>query len=84
MTAAADLARAFIADAERLENSPLTQIDAAINAIAALDPRALDDECIQLYLRIKYERSLDALEIFACRATAMHIAEQLLSNLEPE
>jgi hypothetical protein len=75
-------AHAYLADAECLENSPLTQIDAAINAIAALDPRALADEGIQRYLRLKYERPLDALELVAYRATALRMAKTLLSNLE--
>lgn len=74
------VARAYLADAECLENSPLTQIDAAINAIAALDPRALVDEGIQRYLRLKYERPLDAPEVAGYHATALRIAKQLLSN----
>lgn len=75
-------ARACIADAERQENSPLTQIDAAIQAITLLNHSALADEDIQRYLRLKYERPLDALELFAYHATALRIAKQLLSKLE--
>lgn len=76
------VARAYLADAECPENSPLPQIDAAINAIAALDPRALADDDIQRYLALKYTRTLDALELFAYRATALRIAKQLLSKME--
>lgn len=75
-------ARACIADSERAENSPLTQIDAAILAIAFIDRIALADENIQRYLRLKYERQLDALELFAFHAIVLRIAKQLLSSLE--
>jgi hypothetical protein len=75
-------ARACIEDAERPENSFLTQIDAAIQAIRVLAPAALADEDIQCYLQLKYERSLDVLELSAYRATALHMAKKLLSNLE--
>lgn len=77
-------ARACIADAERPENDPLTQIDAAIQAIAYLDREALADEDIQRYLALKYERPLDALEQFAYRATALRIAKTLLSSREKQ
>ncbi len=77
-------ARACIADAERPDNSPLTQIDAAVQAIRVLDPSALADEDIQRYLRLKYERPLDALERFAYHGTALLLAKKLLSNVEPE
>lgn len=73
-------ARACIADAERPENSTPTQIDTAILAIAFLDRSALADEGIQRYLRLKYERPLDALELVGYRATALRIAKQLLAN----
>jgi hypothetical protein len=75
-------ARACIADAERPENSPATQVDAAIQAIAFLDRSALADEDIQRYLRLKYERPLSPLELFAYHATALRIAKQLISKME--
>jgi hypothetical protein len=75
-------ARACIDDAERPENSLGTQVDAAIQAIAFLDRSALADEGIQRYLRLKYERPQDALELVGYHATALRMAKQLLSNLE--
>jgi hypothetical protein len=77
-------ARACIVDAERPKNSHLTQIDAAIQAITLLAPSALADEDIQRYLQFKYERPLDALELFAYHATALRIAKTLLSSREKQ
>jgi hypothetical protein len=62
----------------------LTQIDAAIQAITLLAPSALADEDIQRYLQFKYERPLDALELFAYHATALRIAKTLLSSREKQ
>lgn len=76
-------ARACMADAERPENSPLTQIDAAIQAIVFLDRAALADEDIQRYLAVKYTRTLDALELLTYHATALRIANTLLSGRHP-
>lgn len=75
-------ARVCIVDAARPKNSTSTQIDAAIEAIVFLNRNALADKGTQRYLRLKYERQLDALELFAFHAIDLRIAKQLLSSLE--
>ena len=73
-------ARAFIADAERTENSMGTRIDAAINAIAVLDLRALENDAIHKYLHLKYATTDTDLTFYY--DTALRHAKTLLSNLE--
>jgi len=73
-------ARAFIADAERTENSIGTRIDAAINSCAALDRRALDDDAIHKYLHLKYAATDEDLTFYY--DTALCLAKTLLSKLE--
>jgi hypothetical protein len=75
-------ARAFIADAERIESSQLTRIDAAINAAALLDPAALFDAEAERYLHIKYARTLTDDELALYYFKAVNMAHHLLLNLE--
>jgi hypothetical protein len=73
-------ARAFIADAERTENSMGTRINAAISACAALDLRALENDAIHKYLHLKYAATDEDLTFYY--DTALCLAKTLLSKLE--
>lgn len=67
-------ARACVADAERVENSLETRIDAAFQAAAFLDVAAKQDSIFQEYLASKCDEPLERY------ASAHTLAKELLST----
>lgn len=75
-------ARAYIADAERPENSLATRVDAAVLAMGSLGLSANCDPLIAEYLELKYERPLSNDELAPYLAHALLLAKTLLSLRE--
>lgn len=73
---------ACIADSEREENSISTRVDAAIQAIAFLNPTSLETTEIQRYLLLKYERPLEQSELLGYHAYTLGLAKKLLSKMD--
>lgn len=73
---------ACIADSERIDNSMSTRVDAAIQAIAFLDPASLEATEIQRYLSLKYERPLEQSELLGYHAHALGLAKKLLLKMD--
>lgn len=73
---------ACIADSEREENSTPTRVDAAIQAIAFLDPASLEATEIKRYRSLKYERPLEQCELLGYHAYALALAKQLLLKMD--
>jgi hypothetical protein len=78
-----ELAQSCIADSERAENCYGTRVDAAIQAIAYLDPSLLTDPGFQRYLERKYQHPLNATELQEYHAYALGLAKTLMSTVEP-
>jgi hypothetical protein len=76
-------ARECLADAERLENSLATRVDAAVQALCFLGEFPALDSKIGRYLHMKYERHMPSdVELERYLAYALALAKRLLSKME--